>query len=135
MSVELKVPEVGESVSEVQIGKWYKSEGDEVEQDEQVVELESEKATLDLRAPAAGVLAKILKKTGDAADVGEVIGRIEENGKQVREKVEAEPKREQKPRTDEQPRAAVQEKPAPKKKAPAKRRKKSLVSAADGEKE
>jgi 2-oxoglutarate dehydrogenase E2 component (dihydrolipoamide succinyltransferase) len=93
MSVELKVPEVGESVTEVQIGKWYKVEGDEVAQDEELVELESEKATLDLRAPVAGVLAKILKQTGDAADVGEVIGRIEENGKAPPKKnKDAEPK-------------------------------------------
>ncbi|MEX0610781.1 MAG: 2-oxo acid dehydrogenase subunit E2, partial [Pirellulales bacterium] len=116
MSVELKVPEVGESVNEVYIGKWYKSEGDKVDQDEQVVELESEKATLDLRAPAAGVLAKILKKTGDAAEVGEVIGRIEEtDGKKPREKGESQPKLEQKPKTEERPKAALEEKPATKK--------------------
>jgi len=115
MSVELKVPEVGESVTEVYIGKWYKAEGDEVEQDEEVVELESEKATLDLRAPAAGVLAEILKQTGDPADVGEVIGRIEENGKQKpADKAKAEPKREQKAKSEERPPAAVEEKTATK---------------------
>ncbi len=92
MSIELKIPEMGESVTEIYIGKWYKSEGDQVEQDEQLVELESEKATLDLRAPADGVLSKILKDTGDTADVGEVIAQIEErDGRKPTEKAEAAP--------------------------------------------
>src|SRR5690242_18926393 len=80
MAVDLEVPAVGESVTEIVIGKWYKTEGDAVAQDEQLVELESEKATLDLRAPAAGTLSKVLKKTSDSANVGEVIGHIEEGG-------------------------------------------------------
>jgi 2-oxoglutarate dehydrogenase E2 component (dihydrolipoamide succinyltransferase) len=112
MAIELKVPEVGESVTEVQIGKWYKTEGDEVEQDEQLVELESEKATLDLRAPAAGVLSKILKHTGDAADVGEVIGRIEENGQQPPPK-----KSEETSQREEKPAAQKREPPEIKKPA------------------
>jgi 2-oxoglutarate dehydrogenase E2 component (dihydrolipoamide succinyltransferase) len=103
MSVELKVPEVGESITEVQVGKWYKSEGDAVEQDEELVELESEKATLDLRAPTGGVLSKILKRTGEVADVGEVIGRIEENGKQrLAEKSQKKPDREKQDSTRQQ---------------------------------
>jgi 2-oxoglutarate dehydrogenase E2 component (dihydrolipoamide succinyltransferase) len=84
MTVDLKVPEMGESVTEVFIGQWRKKEGDRVEQDDALVEIESDKATLDLRAPAAGVLTKILKNAGDAAEVGEVIGQIDEaagNGK------------------------------------------------------
>src|SRR5688500_290837 len=77
MAVDLKVPEMGESVTEVYIGQWQKKEGDRVEQDDALVEIESEKATLDLRAPAAGVLTKILKASGEAAEVGEVIGQID----------------------------------------------------------
>ena len=61
MAVELKVPAVGESVTEVQIGQWRR-EGDRVERDESVVEIESDKATVDLLAPSAGVVAKMLKK-------------------------------------------------------------------------
>ena len=80
MPVDLKVPEMGESVTEVYIGQWQKTEGDRVEQDDALVELESEKATLDLRAPAGGVLTKILKQSGDAAEVGEVIGQIDDGG-------------------------------------------------------
>jgi 2-oxoglutarate dehydrogenase E2 component (dihydrolipoamide succinyltransferase) len=79
MAVDLKVPEMGESVTEVYIGQWQKKEGDRVEQDDALVEIESDKATLDLRAPSAGVLSKILKKSGDAAEVGEVIGQIDED--------------------------------------------------------
>ena len=77
MSIELKVPSVGESITEVAIGSWLKSEGDRVEQDESVVELESEKATFEAPAPASGVLTKILKQAGETAQVGEVIAHIE----------------------------------------------------------
>src|SRR5712675_696850 len=77
MSIELKIPEVGESVREVQIGRWLKHEGDTVAQDENVVELETDKASMELPAPAAGVLGQILKKEGDMVAVGEVIGYLE----------------------------------------------------------
>jgi 2-oxoglutarate dehydrogenase E2 component (dihydrolipoamide succinyltransferase) len=73
---ELKVPEVGESITEVHVGKWHKAVGDRVERDEAVVELESDKATVDLPAPAAGTISKILKQSGEMANVGEVIGLV-----------------------------------------------------------
>ncbi len=76
MPLELKVPEVGESITEVQIGKWHKNVGERLEKDEPVVELESDKATVDLPAPAAGTLSQMLKKQGDQAAVGEVIGYL-----------------------------------------------------------
>jgi 2-oxoglutarate dehydrogenase E2 component (dihydrolipoamide succinyltransferase) len=85
MPIELKVPEVGESITEVYIGEWRKSVGDRVEVDEELVELESEKATFDAPAPASGVLAKILKKSGETAEVGEVIAYIDESGKEPRD--------------------------------------------------
>lgn len=77
MSRELKVPEVGESIHEVEIGEWLKEEGETVEQDEPVVTLESEKSTLDLPAPETGKLVKIKKKAGETAEVGEVIALLE----------------------------------------------------------
>src|SRR6478672_11135254 len=77
MSIELKIPEVGESVREVQIGRWLKREGDAVALDENVVELETDKASMELAAPAAGVLGQILKKEGDTVTVGDVIGYVE----------------------------------------------------------
>ena len=77
MSVELKVPAVGESISEVEIGDWLKKEGDFVAKDENVAVIETEKATVEIPAPAAGTLSKILKKKGDAAKVGEVVAMLE----------------------------------------------------------
>jgi 2-oxoglutarate dehydrogenase E2 component (dihydrolipoamide succinyltransferase) len=78
MPLELKVPQVGESISQVQIGQWLKEEGDAVAKDENVVELETDKATVELPSPAAGTLTRLLKKSGDSAAVGEVIGYLEE---------------------------------------------------------
>ena len=79
MAVELKVPEVGESITEVQIGQWRKGEGERVEKDENLVEIETDKATVDLPAPISGTIAKVLKRNGDTAAVGEVIGIMEES--------------------------------------------------------
>ena len=77
MPIELKVPVIGESVSEIFIGQWYKGEGATVAVDENLVELESEKATLDVPSPSAGVITKILKQAGDTAEVGEVIAYLD----------------------------------------------------------
>jgi 2-oxoglutarate dehydrogenase E2 component (dihydrolipoamide succinyltransferase) len=74
MSVELKVPEVGESITEVQIAQWYKQVGQRAEKDENLVEIESDKATVELPAPVAGTITQILKQPGQRAQVGEVIG-------------------------------------------------------------
>jgi 2-oxoglutarate dehydrogenase E2 component (dihydrolipoamide succinyltransferase) len=93
MSVEIKIPSVGESVSEVELGEWLKKEGDAVSQDEAIVMLESDKATVELPSPAAGVISKIIKQQGDTATIGEVIAYIEAsaNGKAA---TKAEPKTE-----------------------------------------
>src|SRR5262252_3314125 len=80
MQVELKVPSVGESITEVEIGQWLKNEGDSVSKDENLVVLESEKTTLELPAPSGGVIGKILKRKGETAKVGEVIGLLHQNG-------------------------------------------------------
>ena len=77
MGIELKVPAVGESITEVEIGEWLKAKGDAVKKDEPVVTLESEKATVELPAPVAGTISQILKKKGDTAAIGEVIGYLE----------------------------------------------------------
>ena len=78
MAVELRVPEVGESITEVQIGSWLKGEGDRVERDEAVVEIESDKATLELPAPVSGTIEKLLKKKGDTVKIGELIATLAE---------------------------------------------------------
>jgi 2-oxoglutarate dehydrogenase E2 component (dihydrolipoamide succinyltransferase) len=79
MAVELRVPEVGESIKEVQIGAWLKGEGDSVERDEAVVEIESDKATLELPAPVSGTIEKLLKKKGDVVKIGELIATLAES--------------------------------------------------------
>lgn len=78
MAFELEVPSVGESIVEVQIGQWLVGEGGFVEKGQPVVEIESDKATVELPAPVSGVVSKILKRTGEAAAVGDVIGQMEE---------------------------------------------------------
>ena len=77
MALELKVPEVGESITEVMIGQWKRREGDAVAADDPIVEIESDKATVELPAPAAGTVTRILKASGEKATVGEVIGYLE----------------------------------------------------------
>jgi 2-oxoglutarate dehydrogenase E2 component (dihydrolipoamide succinyltransferase) len=78
MAIELKVPPVGESVTSVEIGKWLKAEGDAVAKDEAVAVIDSEKATVEVPAPTAGRLTKIMKHQGESAAIGEVIGEIDE---------------------------------------------------------
>jgi 2-oxoglutarate dehydrogenase E2 component (dihydrolipoamide succinyltransferase) len=75
---ELKVPSVGESIVEVEIGAWLKKEGEAFQADEPLVELITDKATLELPAPFAGTLKKILKAQGETARVGEAIALLEE---------------------------------------------------------
>jgi len=81
MTVEIKVPSVGESVSEVTIEQWLKQEGEAIERDKTLAVLESEKATVELPAEASGTVKKLLKKAGDTAQVGEVIAIIDTEGK------------------------------------------------------
>ena len=78
MSLTLKVPQIGESIQEATIGIWKKAEGEWVQADEPLVEIESEKATLELPAPAAGVLKKILRNQGDTVKIGEVVAEIDD---------------------------------------------------------
>jgi 2-oxoglutarate dehydrogenase E2 component (dihydrolipoamide succinyltransferase) len=90
MSIELKIPDVGESIQEVQIGRWLKHEGDRVEADENIVELETDKASLELPAPAAGVIRKILKRDGEGAAIGETIAQLDRAGEAESKRAEPE---------------------------------------------
>lgn len=78
MRVDIAVPELGESVTEATVARWLKAPGDAVARDEPVVELETDKANLEVAASAAGVLAEILVDDGRDVAVGAVLGRIEE---------------------------------------------------------
>ncbi len=75
---EIRVPTLGESVTEATIGKWFKKPGDAVAVDEPLVELETDKVTIEVPAPAAGVLSEIAAKDGDTVAVGAVLGQIKE---------------------------------------------------------
>src|SRR5436190_18695605 len=77
MAVEMKVPSPGESITEVQIARWIKKDGDYVEKDEEVCEIDSDKATLTLAAEASGIL-KILVKEGETIPVGSVVCSIDD---------------------------------------------------------
>jgi 2-oxoglutarate dehydrogenase E2 component (dihydrolipoamide succinyltransferase) len=77
MAVELIVPSVGESITEVEIGDWLKKQGETVDQDEPVVVIETDKVSVELPAPATGTITKLLKQTGERASVGDVIGYMD----------------------------------------------------------
>lgn len=79
MPMELKVPSLGESITEVTIGALMKSEGESVEKDENVLEIESEKSAHELNSPIAGVVTKILKKVGEKAAIGETVAIVDES--------------------------------------------------------
>ena len=78
MSIEIKVPALPESVSEATIAGWHKGEGDAVDRDENVVDLETDKVMLEVPATAAGKLVKILKQEGDTVTAGDVLAVLEE---------------------------------------------------------
>jgi len=75
---DIRVPTLGESVTEATVGKWFKQPGDAVAVDEPLVELETDKVTLEVPAPAAGVLSDIAAKNGDTVAVGALLGQIKE---------------------------------------------------------
>ncbi|MBD24894.1 MAG: dihydrolipoyllysine-residue succinyltransferase [Candidatus Marinimicrobia bacterium] len=96
MSTEIKVPTLGESVTEATVAKWFKQVGDSVAQDEPVVELETDKVTVEVRAESAGTLGVIIAEEGAEVEVGAVLGSIgAANGNKV-EKKKAEKKQEKK---------------------------------------
>src|SRR5690554_3163111 len=78
MATEIRVPTLGESVSEATIGKWFKKAGDAISADEPVVELETDKVTIEVPAPAAGTLAEITAQEGDTVEPGALLGMIAE---------------------------------------------------------
>lgn len=80
MAIDLVIPTVGESITEVEIGAWLKQPGEAVEQDEAIVEIESDKATVEVYAPVAGVMGEVLKQTGETAAIGDIVGTMEAGG-------------------------------------------------------
>jgi len=104
MSIEIKVPPVGESITEVVLSRWVKNDGDVVEMDEVIAELESDKATFELTAEQAGTL-KTVAAEGDTLAIGAVVCKIEDGG--------AAPKAKEEPAKEEKPAAAADKVAAP----------------------
>ena len=88
MSFEIKIPEIGESINEVTISRWLKNDGDYVEVDELICEIESDKATLEMPSEKAGIL-KIIAKEDETIAVGATIAEIETSAKKPKQAVEA----------------------------------------------
>lgn len=105
MSLEIKVPPVGESITEVVLSRWIKNDGDVVEMDEVIAELESDKATFELTAEQGGTL-KTIAAEGDTLAIGAVVCKIEDGGAAASPKSEA-----PRPKSDAQAPAAVAEAP------------------------
>ena len=78
MAIELVVPEVGESIQEVLVGRWLFAEGQQVAREKGIVEIETDKISFEVNAPVDGTITKVLKAEGETAAVGEVIGYMEE---------------------------------------------------------
>ncbi|GHD59567.1 dihydrolipoyllysine-residue succinyltransferase component of 2-oxoglutarate dehydrogenase complex [Thalassobaculum fulvum] len=89
MATQITVPALGESVSEATVAKWMKAAGDAVQADEPLVELETDKVTLEVNAPASGVLIEIAAKEGAEVEVGALLGTIDETAKAAAKKPEA----------------------------------------------
>jgi 2-oxoglutarate dehydrogenase E2 component (dihydrolipoamide succinyltransferase) len=115
--IEIKVPTVGESISEVTLVKWLKKEGEWVERDELICELESEKATFELNAEQAGVL-HIVAQEGDTLNIGDLACKIDETA--PKPEGAAAPKAEEKPAPKAEAAPAKAAAPAPKAEAPSK---------------
>ena len=84
MSENILVPALGESITEATVSKWLKSEGESVDADEPIVELETDKVNLEVPSPVTGQLSKINSKDGSVVKVGEILGSVIENGGEVK---------------------------------------------------
>lgn len=93
MSTEIRVPTLGESVTEATVAQWFKQAGDSVAQDEPLVELETDKVAVEVPAPAAGALVEINVQPGETVEIGTLLGAIEEgaSGKAAAPAAKAEP--------------------------------------------
>jgi 2-oxoglutarate dehydrogenase E2 component (dihydrolipoamide succinyltransferase) len=109
MSTEIKVPQLGESVSEATVAKWLKKAGEAVAADEPIVELETDKVTLEVNAPAAGALEEIIAEEGADVEVGAVLAMFKEGASGLSSAAKADKKEEKK----EPPKEDKPEKKAP----------------------
>src|SRR3954468_3726407 len=88
---EIRVPTLGESVTEATIGRWFKKAGDAVAVDEPLVELETDKVTIEVPAPSAGTLGEIVAKDGETVGVGALLGQINDGAAPAKAAAPAKP--------------------------------------------
>src|SRR5262245_37814188 len=117
MTVAITVPSVGESITEGRIARWLKQDGEAVRADEPVLELETDKATGEIPAPAAGVL-RIGVPEGETVPIGAVVGRIEEGAAPPRDRKPTKEKEEKKVKETPRPRGRPAPLPSPEHRAP-----------------
>lgn len=110
--IEIKIPSIGESISEATIAEWLKKEGDYVEQDEVICELESEKASFELNAEQAGTL-QILVEEGEDVEIGQVVAKIDETAQPPKEEGKEEEAEAEESSSAEKPEKQKQEETAP----------------------
>ena len=111
MSEKIVVPVLGESITEATVAKWLKKEGDQVESDEPIVELETDKVNLEVPSPIDGVLSEIVSKDGSVVEVGALLGSISQEGASSTKKVKTQPVKAPEKKPDPKP----EPKPEPKK--------------------
>ena len=111
MATEVKVPALGESVTEATVAQWFKKVGDTVNVDEPLVELETDKVTVEVPAPASGVLSEILVETGTTVEIGAILASIGEGSGKAAAKPAA--KKEEPKKVEAAPASAAAPKPAP----------------------
>jgi 2-oxoglutarate dehydrogenase E2 component (dihydrolipoamide succinyltransferase) len=113
MATEVKVPALGESVTEATVAQWFKKPGDTVTVDEPLVELETDKVTVEVPAPASGVLTEVLIESGTTVEIGAVLASIGEGGGKAAAKPAAKPAATKEEPKAAAPAAAPAPKPAP----------------------
>ena len=86
MSEKILVPELGESITEATVSKWLKKVGDSVEEDEAIVELETDKVNLEVPSPISGILSEMNSKEGDTVEVGTVLGSVSNEKSNIEKK-------------------------------------------------
>lgn len=107
--IDIQVPEMGESITEGTLTSWLKNTGEAVSADEPIAEIETDKVTVELTAPADGVLAETLKEPGDTVKVHEVVARVEPGATASSSKTESVPAKTEEPASEVEPAAAPDE--------------------------
>jgi 2-oxoglutarate dehydrogenase E2 component (dihydrolipoamide succinyltransferase) len=113
MSIEIKVPAMGESVTEATVARWFKNVGDTVARDEPLVELETDKVTVEVPSPAAGTLESIAVQAGASVEVGTVLGMISEGAAGIKTPPASQPAQPAAPKPASQPAPQTAPRPAP----------------------